>query len=325
MVPKVYTAGLVGGGDARGIIAPQWPEQIVVQNNTVIDVQLEYGHANSGRNKIVNQQYEIQLLNEQGITADAATQATNQRQYNRQASIQVISSGTARTAADAVDAAFVIPNYYDGEVILINTQVLGVQLENWYVGNIRRLITRENIIKKVKILVYDPPVGGAVNVSVPLEARRVTENFKFICPTGITGLQSGPENEKALTFSRYARDASSTRRITNVIDRPSRFLVRGTGIPGDRVLSNQDVVALTQSLKDPKMQTYENRAIIFVPKINMGNDLLSIRSVICVGYTDVAGKSRRKQDAERLRTEQTTRQTSEKQPTRKERQEGGQD
>ncbi|MFB6225540.1 MAG: hypothetical protein ABEI13_03745 [Candidatus Paceibacteria bacterium] len=76
------------------------------------------------------------------------------------------------------------------------------------------------------------------------------------------------------------------------MDRPSRFLVRGASIPEDQALNNETVLALCNALTEAKTVFYGPRQIRFVPKMSLANDIYSVRSCQCVGYTNVAGASR---------------------------------
>lgn len=151
----------------------------------------------------------------------------------------------------------------------------------------------------------------------------------YMVPTvmavGLKGLSQGAPNDKAIIFKRYALDASSSRRVTNVMDSPSRFVIRGVGVTKNRILSNQDVIALTASLKDVKTIMYGPRAIRFTPKQVMGGDVIYIRSVICVGFTNVAGTMRREVLREReYAVKKKGKRSRVEPPERKQREEGGQ-
>jgi len=107
-------------------------------------------------------------------------------------------------------------NIYEGRTLLIDTQVLGTGFGTWFGNNVRRLVSRNYLFKKVKVNVFDPPVNGG-DGSVPMEARHQTENFSFVSPKGLTGISSGTPSEKALTFLRYPESPSRDRGLTILI------------------------------------------------------------------------------------------------------------
>ncbi|MFB6225541.1 MAG: hypothetical protein ABEI13_03750 [Candidatus Paceibacteria bacterium] len=136
---------------------------------------IEYGEANSGRNHIVNLLLECWVQAPQAGGAAEQQQAPNARTFVEGANIQILQSVTAiARQTSVVENSYVIPSFYQGEVVIMNTQYLGVQLENWFVGHIRRLVTNRFIFKKVRIFVYDPPVGGGDVERRPLPSRRRT-------------------------------------------------------------------------------------------------------------------------------------------------------
>lgn len=212
--------------------------------------------------------------------------------FSGESNVQILTDTVVKGVAENPDSPLVIPPYYSGEVLVLNSEHFGNLLENWYLGAIRRIITSKLLFKKIRVSVFDPPVGDLTNLTIPLESRRRTEHFSFICQTGVTGLSNRPPNPKALSFSRYAEDSSSTRRITNIVDRPSRFLIRGVCIPEEFALNSAEVFTLGIAVRTPRLITFGPRQITFSPKVSVLNDLLSIRTVICVGYTNVAGYSR---------------------------------
>ena len=172
------------------------------------------------------------------------------------------------------------------------------------------------MFKKVKVDVLDPPTTAGVG-SVPLAARRRTENYSFVCPNGFTGLADGEPNEKALAFSKYCGTSSTdARRVTSVVDRPSRFLVRGCTLKEEELFTNAAVAGLTTScLSRLVIPNVNNTSVQFVPKENVLNDLREIRAVQCTGYTRVAGQGGRDRQREMSEMDSLRRQVSDIQQT----------
>jgi hypothetical protein len=192
-----------------------------------------------------------------------------------------------------------IPDIYTGPTLVIPCTVLGDMISTWFGYNMRRVLSRRYIIRKVRVDVWDPPVGGGTDAD-PMGARRRTENYSFISPNGITDLSAGSANPRGLTFLRYAVSPTDNRRLTSIVDRPSRFVLRGATLDPARVYTDTVVQSLCQDMVVPKTESNVNtRSITFRPKQNVLNALLNVRVVQCVGYTRVSGQRLRELDAER--------------------------
>lgn len=277
--------------DTRGFIMEQSPRFIAAQNGTVLDIQLEYGSIGGGRSHVLNHLYEVRIP---PLTVEAQEVAET-AEFNNQSTIQILSSERAIEVSSSQDV--IVPSFYTGRTLLISSLELGNMINVSFGFVLRQLVSKQFLFKKVKVEVSDPPVGTFdVDANIPMAARRRTENYSFICPNGLTGLADGNPQPLGLSFLKYASNpgiGSSSRRLTSITDRPSRFIVRGCTLDPPNVFQSNLVTQLCTKLKDPVLRqgiNPGNRTIAFIPKENVLNDLLAIRAVQCVGYTRVAGQ-----------------------------------
>jgi hypothetical protein len=210
-------------------------------------------------------------------TEGAQAPSTASTSFSTTSDFQIITQDAGNTARAVEENSLVIPEFYQGETLVVRTSAFGSIVSRMFGYHVRRLISKKYLFRKVKVDVLDPPVTAGEG-SVPLAARRRTENYSFVCPSGFTGLADGEPNEKALCFNRYCGSSSiEDRRASSVSDRPSRFLIRGCPLPENEIFVNPSVTALTTALtKRTVVEGVNNRTISFTPKENILNDLREI-------------------------------------------------
>lgn len=295
-------------------IGTQTPRFIGLQSGTVIDIGIEYGPMTGGR------AHRLNYLSEISFPLSTAADATEpvapaSESFNPNSTIQLLTENAGRAARNIEGNSLVMPDFYQNDTLVINTSTFGSIVSQMFGYHVRRIISKKWMFKKVKVDVLDPPVTVGEG-SIPLAARRRTENYSFICPNGFTGLADGEPNERALCFSRYCGSSSTeARRISSIIDRPSRLLIRGCSINENELFENGSIAGLITALITPTIvNNVNNRNITFTPKENVSNDLREIRAVQCVGFTRVAGQGGRDRQREMSELEYLRRRVIEGQP-----------
>jgi len=213
-----------GNTESKSIIARQTPRFIAFQNGTIMDIQLEYTIAGEQRTHVANTLWTFSLAPPPpsaaaapGAAPPAVSSPFGSNPFLSESTLQFLSESGLRTASSVPANRLFAPPFYAGVSGVFDVEYLGRLLDEWYVGSIRRVCSTSTLSHKVKVFVYDPPVGGNPSTQdYPLEAYRNTEKFSFICPSGLTGLYRNPPQPMALNLSRYAEDESRDRRMTNV-------------------------------------------------------------------------------------------------------------
>lgn len=185
------------------------------------------------------------------------------------------------------------------EVLIVPREVFFESLEQYVLAPLRGMQTENVVYRKLKLTFHISRAVGLVKGRATRASLRTYENYSFTFPTGVTGAVPGAElRVGAISYSLYPKtkvengNDSQIVQDSSIQDKPSRFLVRGAGVPPKEVFTNENVLAFGSNYTRP-IPLGVGSPWYLRPVIEVGGSLIDVRAAQCVGYVRVAGQAAR--------------------------------